>query len=1248
MNRTLKKVFITILSFLFCLLSVFTLCACDGCGGCDDGYIELNCEKVKLDRFDTFHLIATPINFDDEILFKSSDETLAVVSNEGTVNTFGTNGVVKITAYSGEIYKDCIVTIESSNVLPAISTTISENLTTYIGETFSINATITYKDKVLTVAEILYTSDDANIATVNDEGVITAIGVGSTNIYIKYSWNDILVCKAISVTVIENESIFIYSEKSIIDLEVDGYEFLQIYLYNDGDILEITDETSIASNDYVSIVGNKLTAIKVGSGLVNVNYTFDDVEYACTIQVNVKHVAKDIKFAINKDYRSYDAYVPSVVVEFNSEDVKSTDIEKIVLLDNEVDFFADERSNSIKIAFSELKASSNLEFIAYTDKIKFDFNMTLSEEDLLIPNNMFYDFAGEKQYASGSEGSTNGGYLNYYGTYEGEENVYRMRGSDFSSDHWQNIIVFNQANKEEWTSEYNYISFKLYIPDTGANKTLTFRAFSEEYIVYQSPHSDFYSIRGNNIDLTTDGMNINDLKGKWLEIGLDLSKTKECTRESFKNHFSFGVGRNNSDLDIYPEYYITDFEFISLDNNAVDKTNEIFLSVDKWTDALVGRDGNVIFSGMNVLGNDEEITQILDITETPRSVEIDLSTGEFVDIESLMSGNRIWRISSANKAYDVSVCVADKVIKNETEFWHVFKKGGIGLSDYVVIGEDITFKEKSGISTAINVDFAGTIDGQGHTLKNLSSYSELLFSGAVSGTIKDLVILEAYSLRKNLFLCVTLQGKMENVFITYSKLMYEDMLLNNPPRDYVAGFAKNMYGSIKDCIVYFDFDYTQMSAEKAKAMFAVSFNSNSKLENSFAINEGSSTNINAYIEGESSISKTDNVYTDLSSFITAVENEEIVLNDFIKKLINDLVEEKNFAKYLQERLVAGLSGYQVANYDNTQDYNSFIKNGTVIDGNLVLDVINYNSTNSYVDMVKINTVLDASSGKESFVAIRVKSDVNKVRIYNSTMSAGTAYPPFLWTGTPSSWGIDYTPGEWVNVIFKLTDIGYTAGDTFDTLHFATWGTAGTLTIDYIEYFEYTAGKTKVEMYDYYNSTRLKEKLTDSLSGYQVANYDDADNYNLFIEKGTVSDGNLVLQLTNWTSTDSYVNMVKTNTVLDASSGKESFVVLRVKSDVNKVRIYGSTMSAGTAYPPFLWTGTPSSWGIDYTPGEWVTLIFKLTDIGYAVGDTFDTLHFAAWGTAGTLTIDYIEYVELDAGFTDKVSALNEYNNLVAN
>ena len=90
---------------------------------------------------------------------------------------------------------------------------------------------------------------------------------------------------------------------------------------------------------------------------------------------------------------------------------------------------------------------------------------------------------------------------------------------------------------------------------------------------------------------------------------------------------------------------------------------------------------------------------------------------------------------------------------------------------------------------------------------------------------------------------------------------------------------------------------------------------------------------------------------------------------------------------------------------------------------------------------------------------------------------------------------------------------------------------------------------------------------------------------------------MVLQLTNWTSTDSYVNIVKTNTVLDASSGKESFVVLRVKSDVNLVRIYGSTMSAGTAYPPFLWQGNPSSWGVDYTSGEWVTLIFKLTDIG---------------------------------------------------
>lgn len=153
---------------------------------------DLSCKKITLSQLqiqsesigDTVKLTATPepANTTDEILFSSSDISVATVISDGTI-TFTGEGSAVITVSCGSIKAECFVACavpsavpEDENAESAILLNRKEITFDQEGQTWLIYS------GVIPTSDILWISDDDDVATIED-GKVTAVGNGDTMVY---------------------------------------------------------------------------------------------------------------------------------------------------------------------------------------------------------------------------------------------------------------------------------------------------------------------------------------------------------------------------------------------------------------------------------------------------------------------------------------------------------------------------------------------------------------------------------------------------------------------------------------------------------------------------------------------------------------------------------------------------------------------------------------------------------------------------------------------------------------------------------------------------------------------------------------------------------------------------------------------------------------------------------------------------------------------------------------------------------
>lgn len=209
--------------------------------------------------------IIKPISVPAEGVWTTSDMTIASVSEDGIVSPmrYG-KALITFTMSSNRQQASCIVNIQDK-VLDITSVELSKDfLSLNVGDTRGISATIIPKraeNKCL-----LWGSDDDSIASVNEEGIISANKVGATFIYIKTVNNIVSKCKVSvsdAASCLPKDLCGIYSASKLDSISIDkGEVFSQEQMISNGSL------TKEKLKDYLNAYSLKIYS----NGEVNVIY----------------------------------------------------------------------------------------------------------------------------------------------------------------------------------------------------------------------------------------------------------------------------------------------------------------------------------------------------------------------------------------------------------------------------------------------------------------------------------------------------------------------------------------------------------------------------------------------------------------------------------------------------------------------------------------------------------------------------------------------------------------------------------------------------------------------------------------------------------------------------------------------------------------------------------------------------------------------------------------------------------------
>ena len=203
--------------FFIYVVSAIVICAAMFCfGGCkksdSDTTIEREEVEVKvllsktaasLDIDETLTLsVTTNIKDATGFVWTSSNESVAIVSDNGEV-TAKSVGVAVITVSIEGKSATCTINVYDSYPYPVINV-VETSLRLAVGDTYFINAKVIYRGVERDVA-ISYTTENDQIATVSQDGIITATGVGLVKITINAEYESILLQETLDLAVLNNE-----------------------------------------------------------------------------------------------------------------------------------------------------------------------------------------------------------------------------------------------------------------------------------------------------------------------------------------------------------------------------------------------------------------------------------------------------------------------------------------------------------------------------------------------------------------------------------------------------------------------------------------------------------------------------------------------------------------------------------------------------------------------------------------------------------------------------------------------------------------------------------------------------------------------------------------------------------------------------------------------------------------------------------------------------------------------------------
>ena len=199
MKKSLACVFAAVLS-----CSLFAGCADEG----SETTVSFPQKTMSVERFTQHSLEAvTDENYDGDLIFSCSDESVATVSQDGLLTAVGV-GSATVTVQAENSSATMQLNVRANTEEPVLNTS-GERLKIPVGQEFDLAPQVYYADEQV-VAQYSFSSDSSAV-TVSD-GTLTGVSVGNATVTVKAEYAGITLSKDVGVEIVDGGYFFTDSQ----------------------------------------------------------------------------------------------------------------------------------------------------------------------------------------------------------------------------------------------------------------------------------------------------------------------------------------------------------------------------------------------------------------------------------------------------------------------------------------------------------------------------------------------------------------------------------------------------------------------------------------------------------------------------------------------------------------------------------------------------------------------------------------------------------------------------------------------------------------------------------------------------------------------------------------------------------------------------------------------------------------------------------------------------------------------------
>ena len=245
--------------------------------------VKISPSQVKISKNQAYQLNATTLPEGQTVTWRSEDTSICTVDSKGKITgkAIGNTMVYATITYGGKTYPSSCNVIVGEPKVSLNKTTMSM----YVSDTQSLIASVIAVDGVNisseTKSDIVWKTSDSSVATVDSNGSVNGISVGTATITAEYTFCDVVYPATCKVTVVDKPGISLNKSS------------LSMYI---GDTSTLTAKVTPAnstvtwksSNTGVAMVSNgKITAISNSTATITASFRYNGVEYSTTCSVTV-------------------------------------------------------------------------------------------------------------------------------------------------------------------------------------------------------------------------------------------------------------------------------------------------------------------------------------------------------------------------------------------------------------------------------------------------------------------------------------------------------------------------------------------------------------------------------------------------------------------------------------------------------------------------------------------------------------------------------------------------------------------------------------------------------------------------------------------------------------------------------------------------------------------------------------------------------------------------------------------------